>query len=285
MKRGMKRPLWSLASCWRLCCGAMLSARWSRHFNAASQAGRGICGIRSVPRLRAAFRVKLFEAVSSSHFSVSSLPAWSEYFLQYFSTAGTFDSGDSIRRWCWFRSRLPPLMGVKAFYLLYGKAGTFPQLLGQIFHVSPASFALTGIAGVLAGTHADHVSVLLFECGRIPGTDRRLFGRSCRQSRRFFVSDLDPRAAADADSAHRRRRVLTFMSSMASYTAPLLVRSEQRHDGADCEQRCKSAAAGFCRIGDAGGDFDDLPDCHCELTNNAASIGLYPREAPGSGRR
>ena len=39
---------------------------------------------------------------------------------------------------------LPPLMGVKAFYLLYGKAGTFPQLLGQIFHASPASFALTG---------------------------------------------------------------------------------------------------------------------------------------------
>src|SRR6186713_312923 len=35
---------------------------------------------------------------------------------------------------------LPPLMGVKAFYLLYGKAGTFPQLLGQIFNVSPASF-------------------------------------------------------------------------------------------------------------------------------------------------
>jgi len=44
---------------------------------------------------------------------------------------------------------LPPLMGVKAFYLLYGKAGTFPQLLGEIFHMSPASFALTGISGVL----------------------------------------------------------------------------------------------------------------------------------------
>src|SRR5436189_1174174 len=44
---------------------------------------------------------------------------------------------------------LPPLMGVKAFYLLYGKAGSFPQLLGQVLDLPPASLALTGLSGVL----------------------------------------------------------------------------------------------------------------------------------------
>src|SRR5439155_4058299 len=44
---------------------------------------------------------------------------------------------------------LPPLMGVEAFVLLYGIGGTFPQLLGNLFHTKQTTFALDGIAGVL----------------------------------------------------------------------------------------------------------------------------------------
>src|SRR5207248_6929171 len=44
---------------------------------------------------------------------------------------------------------LPPLMGVEAFVLLYGIGGTFPQLLGSMFHAKQTKFALDGMAGVL----------------------------------------------------------------------------------------------------------------------------------------
>ena len=44
---------------------------------------------------------------------------------------------------------LPPLMGVEAFVLLYGVGGTFPQLLGSLFHTKQTTFAVDGMAGVL----------------------------------------------------------------------------------------------------------------------------------------
>src|SRR5207248_289458 len=44
---------------------------------------------------------------------------------------------------------LPPLMGVEAFVLLYGIGGTFPQLLGALFHTRQTTFAVDGLTGVL----------------------------------------------------------------------------------------------------------------------------------------
>src|SRR5438105_2528382 len=44
---------------------------------------------------------------------------------------------------------LPPLMGVEAFVLLYGIGGTFPQLLGSLFHAKQTMFAVDGVSGVL----------------------------------------------------------------------------------------------------------------------------------------
>jgi iron(III) transport system permease protein len=117
---------------------------------------------------------------------------------------------------------LPPLMGVKAFYLLYGKAGTFPQLLGQIFHVSPASFALTGIPGVLlVHTLTMYPYFYLSVAASLAQTDDSLeeaagsLGASSFQTwTRVLLPMLTPPIVAGA--------LLTFMSSMASYTAPLL---------------------------------------------------------------
>jgi iron(III) transport system permease protein len=117
---------------------------------------------------------------------------------------------------------LPPLMGVKAFYLLYGKAGTFPQLLGQIFHTSPASFALTGIAGVLlVHTLTMYPYFYLSVAASLAQTDDSLeeaagsLGASSFQTwTRVLLPMLTPPIVAGA--------LLTFMSSMASYTAPLL---------------------------------------------------------------
>jgi len=117
---------------------------------------------------------------------------------------------------------LPPLMGVKAFYLLYGKAGTFPQLLGQVFHVPATSFALTGIAGVLlVHTLTMYPYFYLSVAASLAQTDDSLeeaagsLGASTFQTwTRILLPMLTPPIVAGA--------LLTFMSSMASYTAPLL---------------------------------------------------------------
>ncbi len=117
---------------------------------------------------------------------------------------------------------LPPLMGVKAFYLLYGKAGTFPQLLGQLFHTSPTSFALTGISGVLlVHTLTMYPYFYLSVAASLSQADDSLeeaagtLGASTFQTwTRVLLPMLTPAIVAGA--------LLTFMSSMASYTAPLL---------------------------------------------------------------
>ena len=117
---------------------------------------------------------------------------------------------------------LPPLMGVKAFYLLYGKAGTFPQLLGGIFHGNPSDFAITGIAGVLlVHTLTMYPYFYLSVAASLAQSDDSLeeaaysLGASRIQTWiRVLLPMLTPPIVAGA--------LLTFMSSMASYTAPLL---------------------------------------------------------------
>ena len=117
---------------------------------------------------------------------------------------------------------LPPLMGVKAFYLLYGKAGTFPQLLGQLFHSSPTAFALTGMSGVLlVHTLTMYPYFYLSVAASLAQADDSLeeaaysLGASKFQTwSRVLLPMLTPPIVAGA--------LLTFMSSMASYTAPLL---------------------------------------------------------------
>jgi iron(III) transport system permease protein len=117
---------------------------------------------------------------------------------------------------------LPPLMGVKAFYLLYGKAGTIPQVLGQLFHASPSTFALTGFSGVLlVHTLTMYPYFYLSVAASLAQADDSLeeaaysLGASTfRTWNRVLLPMLTPPIVAGA--------LLTFMSSMASYTAPLL---------------------------------------------------------------
>jgi len=143
---------------------------------------------------------------------------------------------------------LPPLMGVKAFYLLYGKAGTFPQLLAQIFHTSPTTFALTGVAGVLlVHTLTMYPYFYLSVAASLAQADDSLeeaaysLGASPFQAwTRVLLPMLTPPIVAGA--------LLTFMSSMASYTAPLLfevnnVMTVQIANNAASQQSLASAVA------------------------------------------
>jgi len=117
---------------------------------------------------------------------------------------------------------LPPLMGVEAFVLLYGVGGIFPRLLGDLFHTNQNTFALKQWAGVLVvHTVTMYPYFYLSVAALLAQTDDSLeeaaysLGASKLQTwTRVLLPVLTPAVVAGA--------LLTFMSSMASYTAPLL---------------------------------------------------------------
>ncbi len=122
---------------------------------------------------------------------------------------------------------LPPLMGVEAFVLLYGVGGTFPQVLAQLFHAPPNTFALTGMPGVLlVHTLTMYPYFYLTAAALLAQSDDSLeeaaysLGASKTQTwTRILLPMLTPAVVSGA--------LLTFMSSMASYTAPLLFGVDQ----------------------------------------------------------
>jgi iron(III) transport system permease protein len=117
---------------------------------------------------------------------------------------------------------LPPLMGVQAFVLLYGIGGTFPQLLGSLFRTNPNAFAVDGVSGVLlVHTLTMYPFFYLTVAAALEQSDDSLeeaaysLGASKIQAwTRVLLPMLTPAIVAGA--------LLTFMSSMSSYTAPLL---------------------------------------------------------------
>jgi iron(III) transport system permease protein len=122
---------------------------------------------------------------------------------------------------------LPPLMGVQAFVLLYGIGGTFPQLLSNLFHTSKTAFAVDGISGVLlVHTLTMYPYFYLTVAAALEQSDDSLeeaaysLGASKFQTwTRVLLPMLTPALVAGA--------LLTFMSSMSSYTAPLLFHVDQ----------------------------------------------------------
>jgi iron(III) transport system permease protein len=117
---------------------------------------------------------------------------------------------------------LPPLMGVEAFVLLYGIGGVFPQLLGSLFNRNQASFAVDGVSGVLlVHTLTMYPFFYLTVAAALEQSDDSLeeaansLGASKFQTwTRVLLPMLTPAVVAGS--------LLTFMSSMSSYTAPLL---------------------------------------------------------------
>jgi iron(III) transport system permease protein len=122
---------------------------------------------------------------------------------------------------------LPPLMGVEAFVLLYGIGGTFPQLLANLFHTNQNRFAVDGISGVLlVHTLTMYPYFYLTVAAALEQSDDALeeaaysLGASNFQTwTGVLLPMLTPAIIAGA--------LLTFMSSMSSYTAPLLFHVDQ----------------------------------------------------------
>src|SRR5215467_4648388 len=122
---------------------------------------------------------------------------------------------------------LPPLMGVQAFVLLFGIGGTFPQLLGNLFHMKQTAFAVDGVSGVLlVHTLTMYPYFYLTVAAALEQSDDSLeeaaysLGASKFQTWSWVLLPmLTPALVAGA--------LLTFMSSMSSYTAPLLFHVDQ----------------------------------------------------------
>jgi iron(III) transport system permease protein len=117
---------------------------------------------------------------------------------------------------------LPPVMGVQAFMLLYGAPGVLPQLLHQWFGGPVIAYALTGMPGVLlVHTLTMYPYFYLSVAAALAQSDDSLeeaaYGLGASTFgvwTRVLLPMLTPAIVAGA--------LLTFMSSMASYTAPLL---------------------------------------------------------------
>jgi iron(III) transport system permease protein len=124
---------------------------------------------------------------------------------------------------------LPPLVGTIAFLFVFGATGVLPRLWGALLGGKGAPFALDGMTGVVAvHTYSFNVYSYLLVSTALEKIDRsqleaaRLMGSSSwRTFLRVILPELRPALVGAG--------MLTFMASMASFTAPLLFAGDQRY--------------------------------------------------------
>ena len=117
---------------------------------------------------------------------------------------------------------LPPLVGTVAFIFLCGESGILARLAQSLFHLERAPWSLRGWPAlllfhaytmypffyVLTGAGLSRIDAALAEAGKSLGASR------LRVLTRIVLPQLTPSLVAAA--------LLTFMTSMASFSAPLL---------------------------------------------------------------
>lgn len=123
---------------------------------------------------------------------------------------------------------LPPLVGVIAFLFVFGESGILPRLLQNLFALEKPPLALDGIPAIVAvHTYSFNVYFYLLASAALRQLDSSVleaaesFGSSSiRTFRRIVLPELRPALLAAS--------ILTFMTSMASFSAPLLFAGEKR---------------------------------------------------------
>src|SRR6267378_6613742 len=117
---------------------------------------------------------------------------------------------------------LPPLVGTVAFIFLCGESGILARVAQSVFHLERAPWSLRGWPAlllfhaytmypffyVLTGAGLSRIDAALAEAGKSLGAQR------ARVLTRIVLPQLTPSLVAAA--------LLTFMTSMASFSAPLL---------------------------------------------------------------
>jgi iron(III) transport system permease protein len=117
---------------------------------------------------------------------------------------------------------LPPLVGVLAFLFAFGESGIVPRSLQILLQLNEPPLALSGIGGILfVHVYSFHVYFFLFASAAFGRIDRSqieaamgLGGSPWYTFRRVMLPALRPALIAAS--------ILTFMGSMASFTAPLI---------------------------------------------------------------
>ncbi len=123
---------------------------------------------------------------------------------------------------------LPPLVGVIAFLFLYGESGILPRGLKAMFGFSQVPFALEGFSAVLlVHAYSFYVYFYLFVSTALQRIDPALTEASANLGSnrwRTFWKIIVPLLTPALVGAS----LLTFMASMASFSAPLLFAGQQR---------------------------------------------------------
>jgi iron(III) transport system permease protein len=143
-------------------------------------------------------------------------------FLAFVFTQFRFPFRPVLARLAILPVALPPLVGVIAFLFVFGETGIIPRGLQLLFGASVPVLSAGGIAGViLVHVYSFHVYFYLFVSAALGGLDGSqleaatgLGSGPWRTFVRVVLPELRPGLLAAS--------ALTFMSSMASFTAPLL---------------------------------------------------------------
>ncbi len=121
---------------------------------------------------------------------------------------------------------LPPLVGVISFLFVFGESGILPRIVQLLIGSKP--FGLDGISAiVVVHTYSFYVYFYLFVSTALRQLDSSLLeaasglgGSAWNNFRRVILPELRPALTAAS--------ILTFMASMASFSAPFLFGGEKR---------------------------------------------------------
>ncbi len=123
---------------------------------------------------------------------------------------------------------LPPLVGVISFLFVFGESGILPRVLEWLVGVKAGVVALDGLSAIVAvHTYSFYVYFYLFAVSALRSIDASqleaadsLGASQWRIVRQIVLPELKP--------AMLGASILTFMTSMASFSAPLLFGGEKR---------------------------------------------------------
>jgi len=149
--------------------------------------------------------------------------------LAYLVAEFDFPLRGLLRRVAVLPIALPPLVGVVAFLFLYSESGILPRALKEFLGLSSAPLYLEGFIGILfVHVYSFYVYFYLFVSSLLVRIDpavieaaENLGSSRWRTVRLIVLPEIRPALLAAA--------LLTFMASMASFSAPFLFAGEGRY--------------------------------------------------------